>query len=800
MRRLLLLAAVVASFGSVIMSGCILSTGGHSPTPPDNNTTTGTDKHGTISGTETWDGTTAYHITSDLNIEAPVTWSRKITVDVDPNVTISVQSSGSLTIEEGVTVRLGTGAYFEVGYTSAGTFIAQGSDSLPISLLPATGVQNWGYAGGDYSGGIRLMDYTTSTSTITHCIIQSATTGIYVGKGNYPISYCKITGGSLYGIAFDTDAGPRDSASFLKDTITGCASYPIRMPAAAMVKLSGTGTFSGNTKDGILIYNGANVNASGTWKKHDVPYIIDDCVSIGAAAGATITVQPGVICKFESGAYIEIGYTSSAAFVAQGLDTLPITFAANANVQNWGYDNGDRSGGIWIGDYATATTSLKHCVIKSATSGIFVGKGAFPISYCTIDSSKLYGIAFDVDAGPKDSASFLNDTITNSGSYPVRIPARELVKLSGTGKFSGNAKDAIYVYNGQNVDQSGTWEKLDVPYVIDATVDIGSATGVTITVRPKIEFMFETDAYLNIGYTKSATFIAQGTAQDSIFFLNNVAAGTWGYDNGTRSGGLWFGSYATALNSLKYCSIKNASSGVFVETGAKIEMSNCLVKGSKFSGINFNGSPKDSASFLDNTITGNTEYAIRIGANDLIKLSGTGTVAGNTLDGIYVEGENVKVSGLWKKHDAPYLVNGTLDVSNVTGVTITIQPGANFELVADAYLEVGYGNTGAVIANGTTADPITFTQHSSGVYWGYDNGDRSGGVWIGDHAATTTSFTYCTIEKATTGVFVDAAVTVKNCTITDNQYYGMVQSTHASAALLTPNTYLRNGTQDVYVP
>ncbi|MBD3346525.1 MAG: hypothetical protein GF401_15835 [Chitinivibrionales bacterium] len=89
--------------------------------------------------------------------------------------------------------------------------------------------------------------------------------------------------------------------------------------------------------------------------------------------------------------------------------------------------------------------------------------------------------------------------------------------------------------------------------------------------------------------------------------------------------------------------------------------------------------PKDSASFVNNTITGNGEYGITLQAQSLGRLSGVGSVAGNTKGGILIDGGEVDEDGVWKKHDAPYIVSGRVDIRSETGVSMTIRPGESMK-------------------------------------------------------------------------------------------------------------------------
>ena len=181
-----------------------------------------------------------------------------------------------------------------------------------------------------------------------------------------------------------------------------------------------------------------------------------------------------------------------------------------------------------------------------------------------------------------------------------------------------------------------------VPYLTELA-NIGSEAGVTISVNPGTVLMFDQSAFLEIGYTQTASFIAHGTATDSIRFISGATAAYWGYD-GTNGGGLWFGSKTAGNSSLQYCVIDSATAGIYV-TDATLAISNCRITNNQQNGIVFyNASPKDSAGFLNNVITKNGAYGIKIPASKLGKLSGTGTVAGNALGGIFVEGNEVESS------------------------------------------------------------------------------------------------------------------------------------------------------------
>ena len=112
-------------------------------------------------------------------------------------------------------------------------------------------------------------------------------------------------------------------------------------------------------------------------------------------------------------------------------------------------------------------------------------------------------------------------------------------------------------FRADDVKADAVWKKNDVAYVVEGHVAIEAANGVTVTVRPGAEFLFKDNAYLSVGESDEGTFIAEGSASDSISFAVYSDGTKWGYGtSATYSGGIWIDEMANANTSLKYCSIR----------------------------------------------------------------------------------------------------------------------------------------------------------------------------------------------------------------------------------------------------
>lgn len=539
-----------------------------------------------------------------------------------------------------------------------------------------------------------------------------------------------------------------------------------------------------------------SIESQVTWGE-GIEVIIDPGTVLGVGNNGILTIEKGVTVKLCDESHIEVGMNSQGTLKANGSADSPVVFKADTGVQAWGSSQG---GGIILGDSAK-NILLNYCTVTEATAGINVKAGSPVITNCKVTSCIGNGIYFDSTAGPDDSLTFTNNTISDCGGYPLTLPADKLGNLSEKITFSGFNKEnnGIHILGALVKNEAAVWRKRDLPYIFSQTTVIGSfSSGASsVTIMPGVVCKFETNAGIRIGDPCFGVgiLIAKGTPQDSIFFINSSPDVIWG----DSSAGIWIGPESPAITLFEYCSIRNATTGICA-SGTRVNISNCRVTGCTSNGITFlNASPVDSMSFRDNFFVKNTGYGISISAYQLINLSGTGSVADNGKGGVYVSGETVWQSGTWKKHDAPYIVDGILDISGFNGVEINIHPGTVFHFLPGAYIEVGKENPGALIASGSDNLPIIFDSYDQDEYWGADEDGITGGIRIGKNADVKTELKYCKVNKATSGVYVDASVKVENCSFKNNREYGIVIDKNANPELISGNTYSNNGKDSLLI-
>jgi hypothetical protein len=543
-----------------------------------------------------------------------------------------------------------------------------------------------------------------------------------------------------------------------------------------------------------------SIEAHVTWGS-GITVAVDPAVTIHIANNGVLDIEDNVTVKLCDGAYIDVGDHSPGTLLASGSVLAPVIFKADTGAQAWGLRSASRSGGIVLGDSAN-NISLNYCKITGAEAGVYVRTGTPLITNCKIFSCKGDGIYFDSTSGPADSSSFTKNTISDCNGYPLTLPADKLGNFSGEVVFSGTAggKGAIRVLGAIVEDSAAVWRKKTLPYVFSGMTVISSFNRISgVTIMPGVVCRFEEGACINIGDPRfgSGILIAKGTPGDSVFFVNDLENTVWG----DSSGGILVGMESPGGTILEYCSIKNATTGIFVNPGVKVTVSHCGVTGCDFNGMTFaGGNPVDSLAFRDNACVDNAGYGISITADQLVKLSGSGSVARNGKGGVLVTGTEVRQSGTWKKYDAPYIVEGVLDIGSSEGVEITVHPGTEFDFLAGAYIRVGNSAPGTLIAVGSESLPIAFTSLVQGEYWGAGaDGITGGGIRIEQYANEKTELSYCKIQNATSGVYVNANVKIQNCIIQNNQYYGIIRDGNADVELISGNSVLGNGTDVTFV-
>lgn len=544
-----------------------------------------------------------------------------------------------------------------------------------------------------------------------------------------------------------------------------------------------------------------NISADETWYPSGNPHIIE--ATIGVINGATLTIKPGCLVKFDSEHELRCGYGSQAgAIVAVGTADSLITFTSNATAPVAG-DWSD----IGVYDAAMGTTQFKYCKLEYAGSSsgygtVYVYGSTIDIDNCQVANSADGGF---VAEGEAKYSSFTNNTVTTCAKYPASIQANYAGTLGAANALTGNASgyDAIELY-ANTVSETQTWLNHGVPYVLKGTVSVNGGSSPILTIAAGTTVKFGPDVEFRTGYGGlSGAITAIGTASQPITFTSTAAAPT---------PGSWseIGVYSAATNATQfsYCNFSYAGGssgyGAFHVYGSTPKFDHCSISQSGDYGVVVEGEGKFS-SFTNNTVTTCAKYPVGIQANYAGTLGAGNTLTGNAsgYDGVEVDGDNVTETQTWLNHGVPYILAGTANVSGGNSPELTIAPGTTVKLRPSVEFRCGYGGSaGAIIADGTSSR-ITFTATAT---------PPAPGSWdyVSFYGASLSSakLVNCDVEYGGGGygnIYIyDAVPTITGCNVRYSSDWGIYLdgSTHPDPVQLeSDNTFTGNASGNVrHVP
>lgn len=373
----------------------------------------------------------------------------------------TVNSGTAITIPEGVVFKSNNNVQFRVD----GALIVSGSPAKPV-VFTSTGDDMYGNPMDTNGDGSASSPYIyndarivyndisdDNSSRMRHAILRYSNYGITLVQASPKISNCTFSEGQ-YGVVLTGVSKPViDSCSF-----NDLSRTPIIISLASYPASTVNNRISGSTYKAIGV-RGETLTQDFTLSKKNfagitnIPYYFSENYTVGTSV--TMTIAPGVICKFEPqrGLDVKKGLVASGGStldsnivftdirddfyggdtnadstktVADGYRWNGITFSdesidqicrlENCVIRNAGYYY-QTSGAIITN---SASPTIKHCTITKSTNGVVVNAASNPkINYCDIYENEYYGInninkSFVVDArynwwgsnsGPKHSSN-----------------------------------------------------------------------------------------------------------------------------------------------------------------------------------------------------------------------------------------------------------------------------------------------------------------------------------------------------------------------------------------------------------
>lgn len=510
--------------------------------------------------------------------------------------------------------------------------------------------------------------------------------------------------------------------------------------------------------------------------------------SITVTGGATLTIQPGVVVKFNPNVQLAV----AGALQAVGTAPSNIYFTSIKDDNNPAGDtNGDGNtttpatndwNSIVFADATVdGSSALTYCDIRYAGSSSYgaltFNSCSHPVTNCFVRKS-----AYGIDCAGTAAPTLTNTSIEASTFTPVVIDFTANPSFSSLAFSSANnGYDAIGLRGGtlttptslvQRGATVGVNPVSNVTYVLFNSVTINSGGSLTISpgvvIKPVGGYSFVVNAGGNL------TMNGTAAAGDSIT-ITSIHDDNFGSPNDTNVNGsitapqrgdwqqIVFAQGATG--SLQRCRLKFGSNGGTVGmvqmTNNSIGVSNSLLSDAGH-GLCIKGTSNPAITNVAINNCSSTPILMSVAANPT--LTGV-TFLANSITAIGLDGEDIAVNSVIPQRNTGgyanityYLMNGPLHVLN--GTTLTIDPGV---VIKNQTSSGGVVCDGALVADGTPGAPIVFTSLFDDQYG--NPADTNG------DGATTTPASGNWQYVRFTATSNDATCILDNCRLAYGGYY-----------------------------
>lgn len=320
---------------------------------------------------------------------------------------------------------------------------------------------------------------------------------------------------------------------------------------------------------------------------------VDYIISCYTNIEGSLRIEPGVVIEFENHAGMRVDLDNKV-FEIRGTESEPVILTGTSKQK-----------GYWRGIFLTEAhnpnnliehTKIEYAGSQNLTSSSPIYEGslalrgvsgtppqALTLNHVEISNGGSVGLDFH---GIRKNAtvSTSNLTITGNEDVPVKVSAEMAHIFDSSTTYSGNTNDFFNITTSyyEIEDQTVSWKKLDVPYLIDGRVHIKHNGHLTIEAGTEIQFKPEGYIQPYDGSTDAGNELSlkiQGTADNPVHMKAY---------NGTNWGGIMFG-FTQENNVINHAIIENAkgdypvgnrqnTGAIYMHASPKLSVSNTTFK------------------------------------------------------------------------------------------------------------------------------------------------------------------------------------------------------------------------------
>lgn len=484
---------------------------------------------------------------------------------------------------------------------------------------------------------------------------------------------------------------------------------------------------------GPTIHNAADLRTSETWAANGSPHIVNGAIRV--LDGQTLTIEACAELRLAKDVVIIAGFGGTPSKIrALGTARRPITVGQKVA--------GERFDGLEA--WYPASLELAHVTVAGGGANRFRrgasitgwGDSALPVKpilkldHVTVEDSAGMGVLLERNGTFMAGSTAL--TVTGSGvenggeGEAVRLDTVAAGDMPD-GTFTGNALDSVTLY-GSNVDAPIVLDDPGVPFRVSSGSSLVVRTGGSLDLGPGVVLQLGANSYIDV---RGGSLTTSGTADEPV----KITA---------RDGERWQSLVATwpGTLSLTHTLLENGGSDRFVSYASLVVRGDSLAPVKKMvhvdhvtikssGGVGFlverYAAFDDSSTELTVTASGASQpeggQAGRIAQPAVYSLP-VGTYTGNAIDEIIIDTtQNIVDSERFPFRGVPYAPTGSVVVRNPAReilASLTIEPGVTLKFKKGLFgVQIGAGATGSepwpgqLVAEGTAAQPITFTSQEA---------------------------------------------------------------------------------------
>lgn len=554
----------------------------------------------------------------------------------------------------------------------------------------------------------------------------------------------------------------------------------------------------------ILGFSNAQTNLSGNITSDSTltlagsPYIVSGG-ALTVQSPNTLTIDSGVVVRFQSSCYLELSgnlharyvtFTSDADTVGGTpvvgywygiligrysnsptalLDTCQIRYAGEG-----GYGNVDISNGSVTIDGGSISNSGAACVhLRGSTTNITNASISHAANYGIVLEDGLLnlvtsGVSYCQEGllfNNHGSVNFFSSSITNC-TWPIMFNNASGLVFTGTNNFSMNSNNGILMnYNNYYFVGNFVLDTASIPYYFAGDFYVNNGATLTVSQGDILKFQNGGHLYVNGG------LVANGTSGNPIYFTSGKNDNLGGDTNGDGTAsapavGDWGGvvfedASADSVCSMRHCSVSFAGAGAIggvTMYNASPTIDSCTMANNYY-GAMIQGT--SSPAFTNNTIGSSAlvPIAMSFSANPVFS-NNVFSFSDNQYDAIGLIGETLPahsvlpIRSVTTIPNVTYLLLGTVVVP--PSATLTINKGV---VIKGSSYDQRIAVQGKLVANGTADSLIVMTSSKDDNFGNPHDTNKDGnstvpqvGDWAGivfeAGSDSTSVLNYCRITYA----------------------------------------------------